>query len=338
MQLDTPFTLAEAADWLGCTFRGPAEHRITGLNEIHRVQPGDLTFVDVPKYYDKALHSAATTILIDQAVEVPLGKGLLISPQPFADFNRLGSRFRPQPQVAQAGQPQLGAGATLGEGVVCGEDVEIGAGTQIGHHVVIGSHVRIGANCTIYPHVTLNDHSHLGDHVCVNAGTVIGSEAFYFKSLPDRKEKFLSIGRTLIGDHVDIGANCSIDRGVTADTVIGPYTKLDNLVQIGHDTLIGARCILAGQVGIAGVTVIEDDVILWGQVGISKDLTIGRGAVIGAKSGVGKSLLGGQTYAGIHAVEIRQALREMAAVRRLPGFMARIERWWKQTARREPDA
>jgi len=329
MKFKTPLTLAEAADLLGCTFQGPADHLILGMNEIHRVESGDLTFVDVAKYYDKALHSAATTILIDQAVAVPAGKGLLVSPEPFVAFNRLGEKLQPQPAVALADEPRLGQGVQLGSHVVCGKDVEIGEGSQIGHHVVIGSHVRIGKHCTIYPNVTINDHSQLGDHVCINAGTVIGSEAFYFKSHPDRKEKFLSIGRTIIHDHVDIGANCSIDRGVTADTVIGPYTKLDNLVQIGHDTLIGARCILAGQVGIAGVTTIEDDVILWGQVGISKDLTIGKGAVIGAKSGIGKSLAGGKTYAGIHAVEIRQALREMAALRRLPDLLSRLERLLK---------
>lgn len=331
MTFETPLTLAEAAQRLNCQYHGPADHSILGMNEIHRVSPGDLTFVDVPKYYDKALHSAATTILIDQVVPVPAGKALLVSAQPFADFNRLGQQIQPQPQVARAAVPTLGEDVQLGQNVVCGEDVVIGAGSRIGHNVVIGAHVRIGENCIIYPNVTINDHSHLGDDVCVNAGTVIGSEAFYFKSLPDRKEKFLSLGRTVIHDHVDIGANCTIDRGVTADTVIGPYTKLDNLVQVGHDTLIGARCILAGQVGIAGVTTIEDDVILWGQVGVSKDLTIGQGAVIGAKSGIGKSLPGNKTYAGIHAIEIRQALREMAAVRRLPDLLARLERLLKSS-------
>jgi len=327
MKLAHPISLADAAQLLGCTYAGDPQHPILGLNEIHRVEAGDLTFVDVAKYYDKALNSAATTILINQEVEVPEGKGLLISEFPFRDFNIFSEKFQPSQNVTLLGVPELGEGATLGQNVAVGEGVSIGAGSQIGHNVVIGSHVHIGENCTIYPNVTLNNHTWIGDNVCINSGAVIGSEAFYFKSHPDRKEKFLTKGRVVIHDHVDIGANCTIDRGVTADTVIGEYTKLDNLVQIGHDTLIGKRCILAGQVGIAGVTTIEDDVILWGQVGISKDLTIGKGAVISAQSGVGKSLPGGKTYAGFHAIEIRQALKELAALRRLPRFM---DEWRKK--------
>ena len=331
MQFPQPITLARAAELLQCRYAGPADLPITGLNEIHRVQPGEVTFVDVPKYYDKALDSPATTILINQEVEVPPGKGLLITEQPFQVFNQLGEHFRPEPDVIAEGAPQLGPGVQMGRNVVIGKDVEIGAGTVIGHHVVIGSHVRIGAHCTLYPQVTINDHCYLGDHVCVNANTVIGSEAFYFKSYPDRKEKFITRGRVVIHDHVDIGSNCSIDRGVTADTGIGTYSKLDNLIQVGHDTTIGERCILAGQVGLAGVSQIGNDVVLQGKAVVVKDVTLGDGAVVNMASVVTRSLPGGKTYYGWMAQEARQTLREIAAVRRLPDLMRKLDKLLKNS-------
>lgn len=326
MKLNRTVKLAELAEILACPYRGQPDHKTTGINEIHRVETGDLTFVDIPKYYRKALESAATTILINQAVEPPPGKGLLISEDPFRDYNRLTEYFQPTSPLDQRAEPLLGDGARLGQYVVCGEEVEIGAGTQIGHHVVIGSHVSIGKNCRIHANVTLYDHVVIGDEVTINAGTVIGSEAFYFKARPYGRDKMLTKGRVVIGNHVDIGANCTIDRGVSHDTRIGDWTKLDNLIQIGHDTVIGERCLIASQVGIAGVVEVEDEVIMWGQVGVNKDLTIGKGAQLYGKTGVMSSLEGGKTYLGMVAEDARHKLREIAALRKLPEMI----RWWEK--------
>ena len=326
MRLDPSLSLAELAAFLGCRFLGPAEHTVYGINEIHRVEPGDLTFVDIEKYYRKALDSAATTILINKEVEAPEGKALIISDDPFRDFNRLTEWLRPLASLDTSGEASLGEGVRMAKGVHLGERVRIGARTQIGAGVVIGSDVTIGEDCFIHPNVTIYDHSQIGNHVTINAGTVIGGEAFYFKTRPDRRDKMLSRGRVVIHDHVDIGSNCTIDRGVTADTTIGPWTKLDNLIQIGHDTVIGARCLIASQVGIAGCVNIEDDVILWGQVGVVKDLTIGKGAVLMGKTGVMSSLEGGKTYLGMIATELRAALRETAALKQLPDMV----RWWQK--------
>ncbi|MEZ4828843.1 MAG: UDP-3-O-(3-hydroxymyristoyl)glucosamine N-acyltransferase [Bacteroidia bacterium] len=321
MKLQQPITLEEAGNILGCPITGPSDHMIEGINEIHRVVPGDLTFVDIEKYYQKALSSAATTVIINKTVDVPAGKGLIISEDPFRDYNRLTEYFQPQKPLDTAGTPQMGEGVKTGKHVVFGENVKIGAFSEIGHNCVIGSNVTLGAHCRIHANVTIYDHSILGDEVCINSGTVIGGEAFYFKARPWGREKMLSKGRTIIGNHVDIGANCTIDRGVSADTVIGEWTKLDNLIQIGHDTVIGKRCIIASQVGIAGVVTVEDDVILWGQVGVTKDLTIGRGAELLGKTGVMSSLEGGKKYLGMVAVEARQMLREIAAMRKLPDLL-----------------
>ena len=144
----------------------------------------------------------------------------------------------------------------------------------------IGNHVRIGKNCIIHPNVTILDHCIIGDNVIIQAGTVIGSDAFYYNKKTNRDvhyKKMISCGRVIIEDCVEIGAGCTIDRGVSDDTVIGAGTKMDNMVHIGHDTVIGKNCLFAAQVGIAGATTIEDNVILWGQVGVSKTLTIGKG-------------------------------------------------------------
>jgi UDP-3-O-[3-hydroxymyristoyl] glucosamine N-acyltransferase len=317
-------TLAEAAAFLGCPFEGDPGHLITGWNEIHKVEAGDVTFVDVEKYYQKAIESAATTILIDKAVAVPKGKALLISDQPFRDFNRLGDWFLPSKSLATSGTPQLGEGVAIGQHVVFGEDVRIGAHSEIGHNVVIGSDVVIGSHCRIFANSSILDHSRIGDHVTVNSGAVIGSEAFYFKSMPGSKAQLLSKGRVVIGDHVHIGANCTLDRGVSSDTQIGDWTILDNLVQVGHDTVIGERCIIAAQVGISGVVTIGNDVILWGQVGVNKDLSIGDKAVLLGKTGVMSSLDGGKTYLGMIAAEVRQTLREVASLKKLPDILRKM--------------
>lgn len=318
--------LQHLAEFLDARLIGDPQALVTGINEIHCVGPGDLTFVDVEKYYRKALDSAATFILINQPVEPPAGKSLLISDDPFRDFNRLTEWLRPAADLTARAAPVLGEGAQLAAGVVTGPEVQIGAGTQVGANVVIGAQVRIGAHCRIHPNVTIYDHCVIGDHVTINAGTVIGGEAFYFKTRPDRRDKMLAKGRVLIHDHVDIGANCTIDRGVTDDTVIGAWTKLDNLIQIGHDVRVGQRCTIAAQVGIAGYVIIEDEVTLWGQVGVVKDLTIGKGAVLMGKTGVMSSLEGGKTYLGMIARDLRAVLRETAALKKLPELV----RWWEQ--------
>ncbi|MDX1909623.1 MAG: UDP-3-O-(3-hydroxymyristoyl)glucosamine N-acyltransferase [Bacteroidia bacterium] len=321
MKLSQSVSLREAALILGCRFVGDPDHLITGCNEIHRVEPGDMTFVDVEKYYQKALTSLATTVLINKETEVPVGKGLLISDNPFTDYNRFAAHFQPILPVTAEGQPFLGRNVSIGRNVVFGQDVVIGDDVTIGHNTVIGSGVSIGRGTILYPQVTIGDYTQIGEEVCIQAGSVIGGEAFYFKTRPWGREKLVTQGRVVIGSHVDIGAGCTIDRGVSADTIIGDWTKIDNLVQIGHDTVIGKRCLIAAQVGVAGVVNIEDDVILWGQVGVNKDLTIGKGAVLMGKTGVMSSLEGGKTYLGMIATEARQTLREVAALRRLPELL-----------------
>ena len=304
-----PQKLMDLASFLGCAFRGDGAHLVLGYNEIHRVREGDLVFVDHPKYYEVALKSEATTILINQEVPVPQGKGLLISDDPFRDFNRIAAKFYP----FQASQAIIDPSAQIGEG------------SQVLPGAVIGADVKIGKNCLIHSNVTILERCEIGDNVIIQANSVIGSHGFYYKNRPDAFDRLLSTGTVVLEDEVELGASCTIDRGVTADTRIGKGSKLDNGVHVGHDTLIAEKCLIAAQTAIAGCCVLEAEVTLWGQVGVGANITIGRKAVVLAQSGVSKNLKGGKTYFGYPADEARKRQRELASLRLLPEIINHIE-------------
>ena len=330
MRLDPPITLAEAAKILNCEYIGPENHQISGINEIHRVVNGDLTFVDVEKYFEKALNSAANTILINKKIDPPTGKGLLFSDDPFRDFNILTEHFQPRPRLNIYGEYKWSQDVHVGQNVTFGQHVSLGNGTEIGHNSVIGSNVTIGENTLIYPNVTIYDNTTIGNNCCIQSGTVIGSEAFYFKARSYGRDKMLSKGRVEIEDFVEIGSNCTIDRGVSSVTFIGEHTKLDNLIQIGHDTVIGKRCMIAAQVGIAGCVNIEEDVVIWGQAGIVSDVTIHKKAVLLAKTGVMEDLPGHKVYGGMIADEAKAFMRKEAVLRRLIKVFPEIESLMKR--------
>lgn len=306
MKFNPVLRLAELADQLQSEYFGDAEFVISGLNEIHMVEPGDVTFVDHPKYYDKALNSKATTIIINKKVDCPEGKALIFHEKPFDAFVQIIQSYRP----FQSSSVLISPSAIIGEGTI------------IQPGVFIGNHVTIGKNCLIHSNVSIYDHTVIGDEVIVHSNSVLGADAYYFQRRTEGYKKFESCGRVVLGNRVEIGALCSIDRGVTGDTHIDDGTKLDNHCQIGHDTYIGKNCLIGSHAAIAGVTRIEDDVILWGRVAINKDLVIGKGAVILATSAVDKSLAGGKTYFGVPVDEVRKKWRELAALKQLPDFMA----------------
>jgi UDP-3-O-[3-hydroxymyristoyl] glucosamine N-acyltransferase len=310
MKLTPPQTLQSLAELTGTIVKGNGELMVTGINEIHRVESGDLTFVDHPKYYDKALGSTATFILINKDVAPPSGKALLVSDDPFRDYVFLCKHFMPFESATSA----------------LHNSVKTGIGTIIQPNVSIGPHVTIGKNCLIHSGVVIYDHVEIGDNVIIHANAVIGSDAFYFKRRVDYYDKMYSCGKVVIESNVEIGACCTIDRGVSAITRIGKGTKMDNHVHIGHDTLIGQNCLFAAQVGIAGCVIVEDNVILWGQVGVQKDLTIGAGAVVLGQSGIPKSLEGGKTYFGSPTQEAREKMKELALVKQLPSIVEKLRK------------
>ncbi|MGJ7032062.1 UDP-3-O-(3-hydroxymyristoyl)glucosamine N-acyltransferase [Niabella hirudinis] len=313
MRFENPVPLSEIAALIEARLAGAVTASATGINEIHQVEEGDLVFVDHPKYYEAAIQSAASFIIINADLEVPEGKALLIVEEPFEAYLRIVSSFRPFRPSMNAVSPTA----------------KTGAGTVVMPNVYLGNHVTIGANCIIYPNVTIMDYCTIGDNVIIQSGTVIGSDAFYYNKKTNRPvhyKKMISCGTVVIEAGVEIGAGCTIDRGVTGVTRIGAGTKMDNLVHVGHDTLIGKNCLFAAQVGIAGASVIEDEVILWGQVGVSKTLTIGKAAVIDAQSGVHASLKGGADYFGSPAVPAREKMKELVWIKRIPQIWERLNK------------
>lgn len=298
----SPKTIEEIAGLIKCDFIGSKLHLVEGINEIHLVEKGDLVFVDHPKYYDKALNSNATTIIINQNVECPEGKALLISSDPFRDFNFLINYFSPFSFNTNK----------------ISENVKIGKNCQIHSTVSIGNNVVIGDNCILFPNVVIYDNCIIGNNVIIHANSVIGGHAFYYKNRVSHRERLNSGGNAILCDFVEIGACTTIDKGVTGSTTIGKHTKIDNHVQVGHDTTIGEMCIIASQVGIAGCSSIGNNVTLWGQVGIPSDIHIGDNVVVQAQSGVTKSLESGKSYFGSPAEESRKKLKELALIRHLP--------------------
>lgn len=312
MKFPAPVSVQWIADMIHAEVAGNTTAAVLGINEIHKVEKGDLVFVDHPKYYDTCLKSAADFIIINtKEVTIPEGKTILVVSDPFEAYLTIVRHFRPFNPAHQS----------------ISDDLVIGDGSVIMSNTFIGKQVRIGKNTVIYPNVTLLDYTVIGDNVVIQSGTVIGGDAFYYNTKKDRElwfKKMLSCGNVVIEDGVEIGAGCMIDRGVTAETRIGKGTKMDNMVHIGHDVTVGKNCLFAAQVGIAGGTVIEDGVTLWGQVGVSKTLTIGANAVVLAQSGVPSSLAGGKTYFGYPAEDASIKRRELVWIKRIPELWKKV--------------
>ncbi|AZI34168.1 UDP-3-O-(3-hydroxymyristoyl)glucosamine N-acyltransferase [Kaistella carnis] len=299
MTFTKPQTLKSISELIGAKMIGDENFPVLGTNEIHRVKSGEIVFVNHPKYYDKALNSAATIILIDKEVDCPPGKALLVSDDPFRDFNKINTHFT---KITHFGE-------TLHE-------LEVGERTQIHSSVVIGNNVKIGNDCIIYPNVVIGDRTVIGDNVIIQSNTVLGGDAFYYRKLNGNFDRLISVGNVIIENNVEIGNNCTIDRGVTDSTIIGEGSVLDNQIQIGHDTTIGKKCLIASLTGIAGCCIIEDEVTIWGQVGMASGVRVEKGTVLLGKTGVNKDLKTG-TYFGQLAEEFKEYLKKQSKLRKL---------------------
>jgi UDP-3-O-[3-hydroxymyristoyl] glucosamine N-acyltransferase len=310
MNFSTPVNIAEIAGLINATIVGKNRGDAKGINELNRVEVGDLAFVDHPKYYDKSINSNATFIIINKEIAVPAGKALLITENPFEAYCKIIAHYRPFTKAAK----EINS-TTIGEG------------TYIFPTAFIGNNVTIGCNCIIHPHVTIMDYCSIGNNVVIQAGTVIGSDAFYYNTKKEREiwyKKMPSGGTVIIEDDVEIGANCTIDRGVTHDTRLGKGTRFDNLIHVGHDTVFGKNCLVAANVVVAGCVTIEDGVTIWGGCIINKTLTIGANAVLLGRTGVGGNLEGNKTYWGAPAQEASAVKREMIWVKRIPQLWEKV--------------
>ena len=309
MRFSKTYKLEEIANIIDAEIIGDKDFPVTGINEIHMVEEGDITFVDHPKYYNKALNSNATIILINKKLDRPEGKALLYSEDPFKDYNILTRKFRP----FSSSDKNISESAKIGEGTV----IQAGA--------FVGNNVKIGKNCIIHANVSIYDNVEVGNNVILHSGVILGADAFYFQKREDGWHKMHSCGNVIIKDNVEIGAQCTIDKGVSGDTIIDEGCKFDNGTQVGHDTYIGKRCLIGAHCAIAGVTIIEDDVNVWANVSINKDIVIKSGATILAISAVDKTIEGnGKVYFGAPVMEARKKWKEMAYIRKLPEIVEKL--------------
>jgi UDP-3-O-[3-hydroxymyristoyl] glucosamine N-acyltransferase len=312
MQFPSPVSVKWISEFINATIVGDINAFATGINEIHQVRKGDIVFVDHPKYYETCLNSSATFILINKKTEVPEGKTLFIVEHPFEAYSKIVNHFRPFEKSDK----------------LISDSATIGKNTVVMPNVFIGNHVSLGNNCIIHSHVSIYDYSIIGNNVEIHSGSVIGSDAFYMNSKKGREvwyKKMPSCGYVSIEDDVEIGANCTIDRGVSDVTIIGRGTKLDNLVHIGHEVITGKNCLIAAQVGIAGGTILGDGVILWGQVGVNKTIHIGDNAVVMGQAGITSSIEGNKTYWGTPIQEFFSKRKELVLIKRLPEIWEKLK-------------
>ncbi len=306
MKLPREYSLEEICNLISCNYIGKPEHKITGINEIHMVENGDIVFVDHPKYYDKAISSAATTIIINKEVDCPEGKALIISQTPFDEFNRLTRYFMPEKD------PYKPVNQTIHTTSI------------IFPNVFLGSNVTIGKNCKIMAGAVIGDNTIIENNVIIGPNTVLGHSAFYYKKKDAGYDRMHTCGGVYIESEVEIGALCSIDAGVTGMTRVGKGTKIDNQVHIGHDTQVGEHCLMASGVGIAGCVNIKNHVTLWGQVGCASNVTIEDNVTVYAQSGIGKNLAAGKTYFGSPCEEAKDKFREIIALKKLPKILDKL--------------
>jgi len=323
-----PFRLAELARLAGAELK-PSEagdKTIRDVAPLDAAGPDEVSFLDNPRYVDafKASRAGACIVSPDRAGDAPAGMALLVSPNPYRGYALIAQAFYPDPapRSAVAREANVDSSAKIGTGTVVEPGAVVGARAEIGRDGVIGAGAVIG------PGVVLGDAVHIGpcasvryaivgSRVRIFAGARIGEDGFGFAPDPSGHVKVPQLGRVLIGDDVEVGANTTIDRGAGPDTVIGEGCRIDNLVQIGHNVRLGKGCIIIAQSGISGSTVLEDHVIVAAQGGLAGHLRIGKGARIGAQAGIMRDVPAGESVLGSPAVPVRQFFRQVTVLARL---------------------
>lgn len=324
-----PLTLSALADRIGARLLGDGERLISGVAPLAEAGPTDLSFVENPRYLADLAETNAGAVLCaaKYMTRVPTGIAVLEAREPYRAFAKAIAVFYPDamhlpgPVRGRGISPAahvdptavLEDGVTVEPGAVVGPGVQIGAGTVIGAGAVVGANVAIGRDCHIGARVTLQ-YTLIGNRVIIHPGAALGQDGFGFAMGPGGHLKVPQIGRVVIQDDVEIGANSTIDRGSIRDTIVGEGTKIDNQVQIGHNVQIGRHCVIVAQAGVSGSTILEDYVVLAGKVGLAGHLRIGMGAQVAGGSNVADDIPAGEKWVGTPAKPIRQWMQEWMAL------------------------
>ena len=332
MEHAPPFSLEEVAAMVGGRIVAGGPVRILDVAGIESAGPGDVTFYENPRFLARLRASTATAVLVGAPVDDVAAAQIQVDGRPYLKFIELIRRFHPPRRTLQGVHPSavVDPGATLGSGVAVGPLAVIKAGARIGDRTIIGSQAyvgpgaEIGEDCQLFPRVVVRGCCRLGNRVLVHCGAVLGDDGFGYVRDGDRHVKIPHIGRVVVEDDVEIGANSTIDRATFGATTVGAGTKIDNLVMIAHNVTIGRRCILAAQVGIAGSSSVGDDTILAGQVGIASGVRVGSGVIATAKTGIAGTIPDGQIVSGIPAFAHRRWKRVVAMLPRLNDLVRRL--------------
>lgn len=331
----TAYTVQQLAELVAGEVEGDASRRVEGVASVDRAGPTDLTFVVDERYAQRLGPRSVGACLVAPAMRLEAnGTAYIRVESPELAFSKLLGVFHPEHRPPPGVHPtaivgrgtRIGAGASIGPYVTIGEDTVIGSGTLVGPHAHIDDDVVIGDNCRIGPGCTILHDTVVGDRVRIYTGVRLGVDGFGYTPGADGLTRIPQVGRCIVHDDVEIGANSTVDRGALGDTVIGRGTKIDNLVHVGHNVTVGEECIIVAQVGIAGSTSLGDAVQLGGQVGVSGHLSIGPGTRIAAQAGVFGDVPAGQTYSGYPARPHRESLRASALTLRLPELFRRLIR------------
>jgi UDP-3-O-[3-hydroxymyristoyl] glucosamine N-acyltransferase len=327
------WTLGDLAERIGADVEGDRDRLVAGVRTLADAGPEHLSFLTSAKYLDAARASAAGAILTSRGSALP-GRDLLVAAQPQLALALALEVFHPRPPASAGIHPTAVVGlgcridpsAQIGPYVVLGNDVEIGAGARLHAHAVVGDGCRLGAEVELHPHVVLYAGVTLGDRSVVHAGTVLGADGFGYATVRGEHHKIPQVGGVRIGEDVEIGALTAIDRALLGMTTIGSGTKVDNLVQVGHNVEVGERSVLCGQVGIAGSAKLGAGVVLAGRAGVADHQEVGDGAQVAATSVVMESVPAGTAVAGVPALPIPLWRRQQAVSRRLPELWQRLRR------------
>ena len=328
-------TVGEIADLVGGMLRGDGSVEVRGLAPVDQPKDGQLAFLASRSYAKHVAACTAPAFLVSSEMEsvLPATIPRVVVEDPYPAMRTLLHHFHPE----EPWTPEIHPTAVIGRDVFLGTGVEVGPyaviedgarledGARIGAHVVVGRRSVVGPGSRLYPHVVLYPDTHLGRHVIVHSGARLGADGFGYTFVDGEHRKIPQVGRCVIEDDVEIGANTTVDRGSLGDTHIGRGTKLDNLVQIAHNVRVGARTLMAALVGIAGSTRIGEGVWLGGQVGVINNLDVGDGVRVTVRSGVTRDVPPGETISGMPGRPHREDLRRMASVGRVPKLIERVE-------------